>query len=92
MDNTQPTQPEQPRQSEQPNQPKQLSEFKLPTKEEQLGINLINAIKLANTNWMVKIELFSFQAKTMKAKYDSLLEEGFTERQALALCNINWNN
>lgn len=61
------------------------------TAKEQAAANLLNAIKTQNEDWAITVELLSFQAKRMKAKYDALIGEGFTEQQALSLCSSNWS-
>jgi hypothetical protein len=47
---------------------------------------LIDSIRILKENLLVHIELLYIQAKLHKEKYDALLQEGFTEKQALELC------
>ena len=37
-------------------------------------------------NWPMHLDLFAHRAKEVRAKYQALIGEGFTEDQALKLC------
>lgn len=37
-------------------------------------------------NWPMHLELFAHRAKEVRAKYQALIREGFTEEQAIKLC------
>lgn len=57
-------------------------EFKMFSKQDLLRSELDEMIK----NLSFYIQYNEIQAKIMKSKYDSLINEGFTKDQALKLC------
>lgn len=56
------------------------------------GKKLIAAFKTVAENWLVHLEIWDFQARSMKAKYDAAIANGFTPEQALEICNKTWSS
>lgn len=55
------------------------------------GAALIKSIQNLNENWLVMLELYEHQARVIKVKYDLAIALGFSEPQALHLCNQSWS-
>lgn len=54
------------------------------------GIEIVNAFKTINDNWMMHLEIYNQQAKVAKAKFDAAVAQGFSELQALQICHKTW--
>lgn len=50
---------------------------------------LAQAIKDTQDTFLIRMELFAIIAAETKAKYDALINAGFTSEQALELCKAN---
>jgi hypothetical protein len=62
----------------------------IPNTKKAQGIEIVNAFKAINDNWMMHLEIYNHQAKVAKAKYDAAIVQGFTELQALQICHKTW--
>jgi len=54
--------------------------------EDKPRVALAQAVRELRDNIAAHIEIGQLQARIMRAKYEALLKEGFTEQQALLLC------
>lgn len=54
------------------------------------GAELVEALKNADKNWLIMIEVFNHQAKNIRVKYEALISQGFSELQALQICYQKW--
>lgn len=55
-------------------------------KRAEVARALGSALVEMRNNWPMHLDLFAHRAKEVRAKYQALIGEGFTEEQALKLC------
>lgn len=56
------------------------------------GPKLLGALKEADKNFQARYEFWHHQTRILRARYNLLLEQGFTEAQALHLITQDWNH
>lgn len=61
-------------------------------KPDERGPHIIEALKALQSNMDARYKLFNHQSHILYTRYRLLLERGFTEHQALYLCDRDWSN
>jgi hypothetical protein len=56
------------------------------SKDEKERAARVHAIRAIKAGWADHLEFLAIEAQMIRAKYLSLIKEGFTEAQALQLC------
>lgn len=56
------------------------------------GPEIIEIVRKLSTNMEARVELLNHQTVVIRARYNLLVDKGFTEGQALLLCTQDWSN